>query len=61
MGTQTAQSTQEFEASLQVTHPDKDAFREATAPVYETWKARYPEFFATITAAADANRAQFKE
>lgn len=61
MTQQTQEIYEEFEATLQVTHPDKDPFREATAPVYDTWKARYPEFFATITAAADATRAQFKE
>jgi tripartite ATP-independent transporter DctP family solute receptor len=43
---------QEFEAELEITHPDKEAFRTATAAVYDEWKAKYPEFYQTITAAA---------
>lgn len=58
---QTAAIYTEFESLLQVTRPDKDAFRTATAGVYEEWEAKYPEFFKTITEAADADRATFKQ
>lgn len=50
----------EFEAEMEITYPDKDELRTATAPVYDEWKALYPEFFETITSAADATRDQFK-
>ncbi|MDC4233338.1 TRAP transporter substrate-binding protein [Actinomyces sp. B33] len=59
MAEQTEAIYDEFEQSLTVTHPDKDAFREATKPVYDQWQAKYPEFFQKITEAAQANRADF--
>ena len=52
---------EEFEASLEVTHPDRAQFREATAPVYEQWQQEHPEFFDQITAAADDLRAEHEE
>lgn len=52
---------QEFEASLEVTHPDRAQFREATAPVFEKWQQEHPEFFEKITAAADDLRAEHEE
>lgn len=61
MSEQTGAIYEEFESKLTVTHPDKDAFRTATAPVYDAWKAKFPEFFDTITAAADASRAEYAE
>lgn len=57
---QSAELFERYQAELQITHPDKEAFREATAPVYDEWAAMYPEFFTTITEAADANRADFQ-
>jgi tripartite ATP-independent transporter DctP family solute receptor len=51
----------EFEQILEVTRPDRAAFREATAPVYEAWQQEHPDFFAEITAAADQIRAEHEE
>ncbi|QWW18710.1 TRAP transporter substrate-binding protein [Schaalia sp. 19OD2882] len=61
MADRSTQIYEEFEGKLTVTHPDKDAFREATAPVYEEWKAKYPEFFELIKADADESRAAHAE
>lgn len=60
MNTQTTEIYTEFEAELQVTRPDKELFRTATAPVYDQWQAQYPQFFETITTAADSTRAEYK-
>lgn len=59
--TQTVEIYKEFAEILEITYPDKDLFREATAPVYDDWEAQYPEFFQVITAAAEKDRAQYKE
>ena len=61
MTEQTAEIYTEFEQSLQVTHPDRAVFREATAPVYESWQQEHPDFFEQITAAADEIRAEHEE
>lgn len=61
MTTQTKEIYAEFEQSLTVTHPDKTAFRDATKPVYVQWQAKFPEFYTTITEAADAHRSQYAE
>lgn len=61
MTEQTAEIYTEFEQSLQVTHPDRAVFREATAPVYEAWQQEHPDFFEQITAAADEIRAEHEE
>lgn len=60
MGAQTTQILAEFESEMQVTHPDRQPFREATRGVYDKWQAQFPEFYTAITTAADANRAQFQ-
>lgn len=57
---QTGEIYVEFQELMEITHPDKDELRTATAPVYDEWQAQYPEFFETITTAADASRDQFK-
>ncbi len=49
-----------YEQELDVTHPDKAEFREATASVYEQWKAQYPEFYALITEASDSVRSDYE-
>ena len=36
-------------------------FREATHPVYDRWQQKHPEFFAQITDAAEAIRADHEE
>ncbi|WP_193106081.1 TRAP transporter substrate-binding protein [Brachybacterium sp. FME24] len=51
----------EFEEILEVTHPDRTVFREATAPVYDRWQQAHPDFFDEITAAADDTRAEHEE
>ena len=51
----------EFEQILEVTHPDRAMFREATHPVYDRWQQEHPEFFAQITDAAEAIRADHEE
>lgn len=51
----------DFEQTLEVTHPDRAVFREATHPVYHRWQQEHPEFFEQITAAADAVRAEHQE
>ncbi len=61
MSDQTAEIYAEFEDALTVTHPAKEAFREATAPVYDQWEAKFPEFFALITQAADAERVDYAQ
>ena len=61
MTEQTAEIYTEFEQSLQVTHPDRAVFREATAPVYDAWQQEHPDFFEQITAAADEIRAEHEE
>lgn len=60
MREQTEKLYAQYETELQVTHPDKQAFRDATAAVYDEWKAQYPEFFDTITKSADETRAQYQ-
>lgn len=37
---------------MQITKPDKDAFREATKSVYDKWGADYPELVERLTSAA---------
>ena len=61
MASQSEEIYAEFEEILEVTHPDRALFRDATAPVYEAWEQEHPEFFAEITAAADATRAEHEE
>lgn len=56
---QTAIIYEQFKTEMDITHPDKSELREATAGVYDDWQAQYPEFFETITTAADANRDEF--
>ncbi|AXK46662.1 TRAP transporter substrate-binding protein [Brachybacterium saurashtrense] len=51
----------EFEEILQVTHPDRALFREATLPVHERWQQQHPEFFDQLTAAAESLRAEHQE
>lgn len=60
MNTQTDAIYAEFKSVLKITHPNKDAFRTATAGVYDEWETKYPEFFKKITSAANANRASFQ-
>ncbi|QPK82082.1 TRAP transporter substrate-binding protein [Schaalia sp. ZJ405] len=59
MTTQTSEIYEEFEKSLTVTHPDKEAFRAATEPVYAQWEAQYPEFYALIMKKAEESRLQY--
>ncbi|WP_022867771.1 TRAP transporter substrate-binding protein [Schaalia vaccimaxillae] len=61
MTAQTDDIYAEFEDILTVSYPDKNAFREATAPVYDEWEAKYPEFYKIITEAADNARADYAE
>ncbi|WP_051486690.1 TRAP transporter substrate-binding protein [Brachybacterium phenoliresistens] len=61
MTEQTAAIYTEFEQVLEVTHPDRAEFREATAPVAERWQAEHPDFFDQITTAAEAIRAEHEE
>lgn len=61
MGEQTQEIYKEFAGKLTVTHPDRGAFREVTAPVYEEWEKKYPEFYKTITQMADDTRSQFTD
>ena len=61
MAEQSEEIYAEFEQTLEVTHPDRALFRDATAPVYESWQQEYPDFFEEITAAADATRAEHEE
>ncbi|MFC0672743.1 TRAP transporter substrate-binding protein [Brachybacterium hainanense] len=61
MTEQTTEIYAEFEATLEVSHPDRTVFREATHPVYERWQAEFPDFFDQITAAADDVRADHEE
>ena len=61
MSEQSEEIYAEFEELLEVTHPDRALFREATAPVYERWEREHPEFFEQITAAAEAVRADHQE
>lgn len=60
MQEQTKTILAEFETQMQVTHPDREPFRQATQGVYAKWQERFPEFYSVITQAADANRAQFQ-
>lgn len=60
MNTQTAEIYTEFESIMEVSHPDREVFKEATNSVYDTWQQKYPDFYATITEAADQTRAQFQ-
>lgn len=55
MGEQTDDIYAEFEEIMQVTRPDKAAFREATSSVYDDWQGQYPEFFEVITSKAAAH------
>lgn len=57
---QTAIIYDEFQQEMEITHPDKEELRTATAPVYDQWQQQYPEFFTTITQAADAVRDQYQ-
>lgn len=61
MDRQTAEIAAEFETEMQVTHPDREAFKQQTVSVYDDWQARYPQFYTLITEAADANRAQYQQ
>lgn len=61
MATQTEEIYAEFQEELEITTPDKETFREATAPVYDEWQAEYPEFFEVITQDADDTRAEYQE
>lgn len=61
MTEQTAAIYEEFEEVLEITRPDREAFREATAPVNERWRAEHPAFYEQLTAAADAIRDDLEE
>lgn len=61
MSVQTRRIYEEFELKLAVTHPDKEAFRTLTAPVYDSWSAKFPEFFTTITSTADELRSEYTQ
>lgn len=61
MGEQTTQILAEFESEMQVTHPDREPFRDKTHGVYDSWRERFPEFYSTITRAADDSRARYQQ
>lgn len=54
MQEQMAELQETLSAEMQVTEPDKEPFREATAGVYEKWSADYPELVESLTSAAGA-------
>ncbi|MGQ7787656.1 TRAP transporter substrate-binding protein [Nesterenkonia sp. K-15-9-6] len=58
---QTEEIYAEYEDILEITHPDRDALREATDDVYESWEQEHPEFFELITEAAEQTRAHHEE
>lgn len=59
MQDQTEEIYAEFEEELELTHPDRDSFRDATSDVYTAWAEDHPEFFEVITEAADQTRDEF--
>ncbi|MDZ5077681.1 TRAP transporter substrate-binding protein [Nesterenkonia sp. HG001] len=61
MQKQTEEIYSEYEDTLEVTHPDREAFREATGDVYESWRQEHPEFYELITEAAEQTRATHEE
>lgn len=56
MEEQTEEIYAEYEDTLQVTHPDREVFREATADVYENWEQEHPEFYSLLMEAAEQSR-----
>lgn len=61
MAEQTEEINAEYAETLEVTEPDRNAFREATRDVYATWREKHPDFYEQITAAADATRDDHQE
>lgn len=61
MGAQTEDIYTEYEDTLQVTHPDRDAFREETSEVYESWEQEHPEFYSLLIEAAEETRPEHEE
>lgn len=49
----------ELEDSMEITTPELDPFREATADVYDKWSAEHPELVEQIVNEAEATRAEF--
>lgn len=49
----------ELEGSMEVTTPELDAFRTATASVYDKWSKEYPELVKQFREEADATRAEY--
>lgn len=60
MQEQTTKILDEFDSEMQVTHPDRTPFRQATRGVYDKWQGQFPEFFDVITQAAEADRSQYQ-
>ncbi|WP_309131541.1 TRAP transporter substrate-binding protein [Brevibacterium sp.] len=58
---QSAEIYQEFEKTLDVTHPDKAPFREMTQSVYDDSQTEFPDFYSDLTQAADQGRTEFAE
>src|SRR5699024_9275891 len=61
MDEQSGEIYAEFAQILEVTHPDRAMFREATHPVHVRWQSEHPVLLSKITDAAEAIRAEHEE
>jgi len=56
MVTQIKEIYEEFESVLEITRPELDPFRTATASVYDEWESKFPEIVGKLVDEADATR-----